>query len=147
MTRQWDFFKEGDTSFGVFYPVHYIVAGYANLADAEAAAAAFRKNGTPAEDVQAFDGDVVARQLESRHGDNWLEHMESKLVEFVGTETGFVREDAYLAQRGGAFLFAYAPDDGRMAAARRVFAQHGPKYARRYLKVAIERIVENAAAP
>jgi hypothetical protein len=28
-----------------------------------------------------------------------------------------------------------------------VFAQHGPAYARRYLPIAIERIVENAHAP
>ncbi len=147
MTQEWDFFKEGDTSLGVFYPLHYIVAGYANLADAEAAAAAFRNNGTPSEEVQAVEGRVVVQQIESRHGENWLEHMESKLVDFVGTEKGFIREDADLAQRGGAFLFAYAPDDRHMATARRVFAQHGPKYARRYLKVAIERIVENAAAP
>lgn len=147
MTQEWDFFKEGDTSLGVFYPLHYIVAGYATLADAEAAAAAFRNNGAPAEDVRAFDGDFVVRQLESRHGENWLQQMESKLVDFVGTEKGFIREDADLAQRGGAFLFAYAPDDDRVATARRVFAQHGPKYARRYLKIAIERIVENAAAP
>jgi hypothetical protein len=103
-------------------PLHYIVAGYANLADAEAAAAAFRNNGAQAEDVRAFDGDFVVRQLESRHGENWLQQMESKLVDFVGTEKGFIREDADLAQ-------------------------HGPKYARRYLKIAIERIVENAAAP
>lgn len=144
MTQHWAFFKEGDHSFGIFYPRHYIVAGYRNLADAEAAEAAFRSAGLPPEDVRAATGEFVAGQLESRDGANWLERMEQRLVEFAGTETGYIREDADLARDGGAFLFVYAPDDARMNQARSVFAQHGPAYARRYLPVAIERIVENA---
>lgn len=147
MNGHWEFFKEGDTSLGTFYPRHYIVAGYRNLADAEAAEAAFRNAGTPPEDVRAANGDFVTGQLESRHGANWLERMEQRLVEFAGTETGYIREDADLARDGGAFLFVYAPDDSRANAARRVFAQIGPAYARRYLDVAIERMVENANAP
>ncbi|MGH8163853.1 MAG: hypothetical protein ACREP1_05920 [Rhodanobacteraceae bacterium] len=147
MTEHWEFFKEGDTSFGIFYPKHYIVAGYHNIAEAEAAEAAFRNAGAPADDVRATTGEFVVGQLESRHGASWLERMEARLVEFAGTEAGYIREDADLARDGGAFLFVYAPDDARMAQARRVFAQHGPAYARRYLDVAIERIVENANAP
>jgi hypothetical protein len=147
MTQHWAFFKEGDHSFGIFYPRHYIIAGYHNLADAEAAEAAFRKDGVPNEDVRAAAGEFVIAQLESRHGANWLERMEQRLVEFAGTETGYLREDADLARDGGAFLFVYAPDDARLDQARRVFAQLGPAYARRYLPVAIERIVENAHAP
>lgn len=147
MTQHWAFFKEGDHSFGIFYPRHYIIAGYHNLADAEAAEAAFRKEGFAAEDVRAATGEFVIGQLEARHGASWLERMEQKLVEFAGTETGYLREDADLARDGGAFLFVYAPDDARLNQARRVFAQHGPAYARRYLPIAIERIVENAHAP
>ena len=147
MTQHWAFFKEGDHSFGIFYPRHYIVAGYNNLAEAEAAEAAFRKAGVSNEDVRAASGEFVIAQLESRHGASWLERMEQRLVEFAGTETGYLREDADLARDGGAFLFVYAPDDARLDQARRVFAQHGPAYARRYLPVAIERIVENAHAP
>lgn len=147
MTRHWAFFKEGDTSFGIFYPKHYIVAGYRTLADAEAAEAAFRNADVAAEDVRAATGEFVVGQLESRHGASWLQRMEARLVEFASTEADYIREDADLARAGGAFLFVYAPDEARMALARRVFAQHGPVYARRYLDVAIERIVENASAP
>ncbi len=147
MTQHWAFFKEGDHSFGIFYPRHYIIAGYRTLADAEAAEAAFRKEGFPPEDVRAATGEFVIGQLEAHHGQSWLERMEARLVEFAGTETGYLREDADLARDGGAFLFAYAPDDARLNQARRVFAQHSPAYARRYLPIAIERIVENAHAP
>lgn len=143
MNSHWGFFKDGDTSLGTFYPRHYIIAGYRNIADAQAAEAAFRRAGTPSEEVRAATGEFVTGQLESRHGANWLERMEQRLVEFAGTETGYIREDADLARDGGAFLFVYAPDDARANQARRVFAQTHPAFARRYLDVAIERMVEN----
>lgn len=146
MTDRPEFFKEGDTSLGTFYPTHYIVAGYHNLADAEAAAMACRKNGFAGDDVRALEGDLVMEQMEAREGANWLERMEQQLAKFAGTETGYVHEDADLARSGGAFLFVYAPGDEHVDKARRVFAQHGPAYARRYLKIAIEIIVENPNA-
>lgn len=142
-----DFFKEGGTSLGTFYPTHYIVAGYHNLADAKAAAAACQEDGFSDEDVRVFDGRYAIEQLEAREGVNWLQKMERQLVEFAGTEQGYVREDAELARSGGAFLFVYAPDDESLGRARRVFAQHGPAYARRYLNIAIEEIVRNPNAP
>ena len=142
------FFKEGDTSLGTFYPTHYIVAGYHNLADAKAAGAACEKEGFAADDVKVFDGKFVSGQMEDREdGANWLEKMQQQLVEFAGTEQGYVREDAELARSGGAFLFVYAPEDEAVDRARRVFAKIGPAYARRYLKIAIEVIIRNPNAP
>jgi hypothetical protein len=141
------FFKEGDTSLGTFYPTHYIVAGYHNMADAKGAAAACAKEGFAADDAKVYDGKFVIQQMEDREGANWLQKMEQQLVEFAGTEKGYVREDAELARSGGAFLFIYAPDDGSLDRARRVFAQIGPAYARRYLKIAIEVIIRNPNAP
>jgi hypothetical protein len=146
MNSHWDFFKEGDTSLGTFYPRHYIVAGYRTLSDAEAAEAEFRKAGTPPEEVRAATGEFVTGQLEPRRGANWLERMEQRLVEFAGTESAYVQEDAELARSGGAFLFVYAPDDERANQAKRVLAQTHPAFARRYLDVAIEHIVENPKA-
>jgi hypothetical protein len=146
MTDPQEFFKEGDTSLGTFYPKHYIVAGYHNLADAEAAAKACLKNDFAEKDVRTFDGHFVLEQMEAREGANWLERLQQQLAEFAGTETGYVQEDAELARSGGAFLFVYAPDDDDVDRARRVFAQHGPAYARRYLAIAIEIIVENPNA-
>lgn len=142
-----EFFKEGDTSLGTFYPTHYIVAGYHSLADAKAAAAAFQKDGFPDEDVRAVDGSFVMQRMEDREDANWLQKMQQQLVEFAGTEQGYVREDAELARSGGAFVFVYAPDDESRDRANRVFAQHGPAYARRYLNIAIEEIVRNPNAP
>lgn len=146
MIRHWAFFKQSDTSFGTFYPKHYIIAGYANLHDARAAEQAFTESGVSAEDVRAAPGDFVINNLEAHREANWLERAERHVVEFAGTEAGFLEDDAELARNGGAFLFLFAPDDSQVAHARKVFAQHRPAYARRYLHIAIERIIDAAPA-
>lgn len=146
MNVQWDFFKKSDTSLGVFYPLHYIIAGYASIENAGTAEAAFRKAGVAAEDVRAVTGDFVARQLETRPDKNVMEKIGAELVKFVGTETGYVKEDKNHAQDGGAFLFIYAPEDDDVSRAKALFVQYAPAYARRYLRIAIEQIVANPNA-
>jgi hypothetical protein len=141
MEQQWDFFKQGETSGGVFYPKHYIVAGYADLARAQAAEDAFRRDRVPAEDVCAASGDTVAQRLESRADRNVLDKLGSKLTDFLGTGNEFVAQDKVHAGKGGAFLFLFAPTDDDVAHARLVFERHAPVFARRYLRLAIEEIV------
>lgn len=147
MEQQWDFFKQGETSLGVFYPLHYVVAGYDSLEDAQAAETAFRDSGVAPEDVRAAPGSFVAAQLETRPDRNLLDKLENAVSKHVGTEKAYVTEDKMHAQDGGAFLFVFAPDDEDAANAKRVFAEHPPVFARRYLRVAIEQIVRNPKAP
>lgn len=140
-------FKKGESSLGTFYPTHYIVAGYASRADARAAEAALHKLGFNTEDARTVGGrEMLEEQREVEDDPNWFQGLQQWLARFAGTETSYVEEDTKLAQGGGAFLLAYAPDDERVELARRVFAQHGPRYARRYLKVAIEIMVRNPDA-
>jgi len=146
MEQHWDFFKKSETSMGVFYPLHYIVAGYGSLDDAQGAEAAFRESGVDAEDVRAAPGGFVAAQLESRTDRNVVNKLENELVKIFGTEKGYTTEDKQHAADGGAFLFVYAPQDEDAANAKAVFAQHPPVFARRYLRIAIEQIVRNPKA-
>lgn len=147
MEQQWDFFKQGETSLGIFYPLHYIVAGYFNLDDARAAENGFRDAGVTVEDVRTVDGEFVAAQLEARSDDrNWAEKLTNDLAAFIGTENQFIADDQAHARKGGAFLFVYAPDDDDLARARTVFSRHPALFARRYLRIAIETIIENDAS-
>lgn len=141
MIRHWAFFKQSDTSFGTFYPKHYIVAGYPSFEDAQAAELAFTESGISADDVRAAPGDFVISQLEAHREANWLQRAEAHVAEFAGSEFLFLEHDADLARRGGAFLFLFAPDTERVTHARGIFARHRPNYARRYLHIAIEQIV------
>jgi len=145
--QQWDFFKKSETSMGVFYPLHYIVAGYDNLDAAQAAEDAFRESGVDAEDVRAAPGEFVAEQLESRSDRNAMDKLNNELVKIFGTEKGYTTEDKQHASDGGAFLFVYAPNDEDAANAKTVFAKNPPVFARRYLRIAIEQIVLNPKAP
>jgi len=77
MEQRWDFFKQGETTWGEFYPTHYILAGYESDADAQAAEEAFRASGVAAEDVRAATGQFVAGYLELVDG-------------VVGAEAAFV---------------------------------------------------------
>ena len=146
MEQQWDFFKKSETSMGVFYPLHYIVAGYDNLDDAQAAENAFRESSVAAEDVRAATGDFVAAQLESRGDRNVVNKIENELVKIFGTEKGYTTEDKQHAADGGAFLFVYAPKDEDAANAKLVFDRNPPVFARRYLRIAIEQIIINPKA-
>lgn len=141
MEQRWDFFKQGETTWGVFYPTHYIVAGYESEAEAQAAEAAFRASGVAAEDVRAATGKFVAGHLETRTDRNALDKLGSKLADALGTENEFVAQDKVFARRGGAFLFVYAPAEKDSDNAKAVFATHPPTFARRYLHVAIEELV------
>lgn len=147
MEQQWDFFKKSETSMGVFYPLHYIVAGYDSIDEAEAAEAAFRESGVAADDVRAATGEFVAQQLESRGDRNLWNKFENEIVKFAGTEKGYTTEDKQHASSGGAFLFVYAPNDEDAANAKKVFAKSPPVFARRYLRVAIEQMVLNPKTP
>jgi hypothetical protein len=146
MEQQWDFFKQNETSLGVFYPLHYIIAGYDSLDEARAAERAFRESGVAADDVRAATGEFVATQLESRADRNLADKLGNELVKLVGTEKGYVAEDKQHAARGGSFLFVFAPDDEGAANAKSVFASHPPAFARRYLRIAIEQMVRNPKA-
>ncbi|HEX7326494.1 MAG TPA: hypothetical protein VF292_14270 [Rhodanobacteraceae bacterium] len=145
MIRHWAFFKQSDAPFGTFYPTHYIVAGYPSMRDAQAAEQAFAESGVAVENVRAAAGDFVINQLEAHHkAAHWLQRVVTHNTGFAGQETRFLEDDAKLARQGGAFLFVFAPDASHVAQARKVFAQHAPNFARRYLPASIEPIT---AAP
>lgn len=143
MIRHWAFFKQSGTAFGVFYPTHYIVAGYPSMRAAHAAELAFTESGVEAEDVRATAGDFVVNRLEAhRSASLWLQRAGKRSTEFASIETKCLDDDTELARHGGAFLFVFAPDDRRVDHARALFVQHRPAYARRYLPGTIERIVD-----
>ena len=61
MSRLLTFFKDADTEFGVFYPIHYILAVFPNFADAEAARQAILQGGRAEQDVISASGEEVVQ--------------------------------------------------------------------------------------
>jgi hypothetical protein len=140
--QRWNFFKEGDSSFGLFYPKNYTLAGFTGQEQAEAAARELRAARCPDDDVRVVSGSFVVDYLESQADAGWLERVKAAIAEFIGTETYFIDQDIALARRGGSFLFVYTPDDQSSERVETVLIRHPVVHARRYLPLAIERLVD-----
>jgi hypothetical protein len=140
--KRWDFFKESDTSYGVFYPEHYTVAAFADRPAADAAAEAARAAGFAAEDVRAVDGQFVVNELETDHDKSFLDKVKSRIADVVGTEARFIELDVEHARRGAAFVFIYTPEEEDGEKVEALLRSRDALYARRYLPLAIERLIE-----
>lgn len=139
---RWSWFKDGDSSFGMFYPKHYTLAGFADMAAAEAAAQALVAAGFAAGDVRTVSGRFLVEELESQEDAGLFDRIKAAIAEFIGTETYFIDQDVELARKGGAFVFVYTPEESDGQRAEAVLRRHPTVHARRYLGMAIERVIE-----
>ncbi|MBN8741545.1 MAG: hypothetical protein BGP24_19400 [Lysobacterales bacterium 69-70] len=141
MKTHWEFFKESDHSFGMFYPRHYILAGFDSYAQARRAEEELRRQGFTDGEVRSATGEFVVNELESADGANFVDRAKAWVARFVGTEAGYIDDDLELARNGGAFLFIYAPTDPDCRRAMAALEPQRPVFARRYLSMAIERLI------
>ncbi|HWU51826.1 MAG TPA: hypothetical protein VN153_03335 [Tahibacter sp.] len=141
MKTHWEFFKEGDHSFGLFYPRHYILAGFDSHESAQTAEQELRSQGFSGEEVRSATGAFVVGELESVEDASFLDRLKAWVSRFVGTEAGYIDDDIELARNGGAFLFIYAPTDEDCRRAMAALEPQRPVFARRYLPMAIERLI------
>ena len=139
--HRWEFFKEQDTSFGVFYPLHYVVAAFDTPERAEEVRAAFTTAGFADDDVASATGGFVTSKLESMTGATWIERFKIGFASFLGTELGYIDDDHKLAQRGCGFLFIYTPDEESIKNAEALLIRAHPLSARRYDHAGIRRLV------
>jgi hypothetical protein len=119
-------FRSGDTEFGIFYPRDYVLSVFPAASDADRAVAALLAAGFAAPDLVVATGpEVLAYSREMRAHPGLLSRFERFIVEHYGDEAALADELVALAERGHAFVAAYAPDDAataRAAGAARPFA-------------------------
>ncbi len=97
MRQHWEFFKESDTSMGVFYPLHYVLAAFETKSRADEILSRFLEAGFAADDVAAVDGPFLADKLESTDGSGLVERAQQGIVRWVGTEFGYIDDDCKTA--------------------------------------------------
>ncbi len=141
MGRHWDFFKESNTSMGVFYPLHYVLAAFDSEALAEEAYRAFVDSGYDEEDVTSVSGSFLVKHIESTESSSIAERVGQSIEKGAGTEFAYIEDDRKMANRGGAFLFVYAPDDTATEDITARLRRLHPIYARRYNKLGVHRII------
>jgi hypothetical protein len=146
MKKRWDFFKGSDTSFGLFYPVHYTMAAFDTDSHAEQARNQFLEAGFADEDVATASGSFVVDELESLKDANLFDRWKQEMARIAGTEAGFIEDDIKLARRGGAFVFVYTPDQDSIDRMHALIKRLHPMFARRYHHAGIEAVAYPAQA-
>jgi hypothetical protein len=112
MTTLTNFFKESDSTLGVFYPKHYIIATFPTFAKTEEASQALRRAGFGEDEVLAIPASEILKFFEEFRANSglWASVM-TMLSRAFGTEQVFADDDVQRAQAGAGFLAIYSPDE------------------------------------
>jgi hypothetical protein len=99
MSRLLSFFKDADTEFGIFYPNHYLLAVFPNLADADAARQELRHAGRTDQDVISVSGEEVVQFADDHllHDGLWGVLI-TQLSRVIGTEALYADNDLAAAR-------------------------------------------------
>lgn len=120
------------TQFGIFYPVGYIVVGFAAAGDAQQVQRDLMTGGYDQDDCRLYSADEVAdaaaRNLEDNTG----------FLALLGSSDEAVQKHLDAAREGATFLLIYAPGDIESARAMNVVRRASFVFAHRYHRLAIE---------
>jgi hypothetical protein len=133
MNRLSAFFKGRDTHLGLFYPEHYLLAIFPNLAQADRAQERLRHVGCVEEDVISVSGEEVVRFAQDR----WLQDglwgfLMRQLSRLLGTEEAYADKDLKAAKNGAAFIAVHCPTEKIKTHAWRLLETIHPVVARYY---------------
>ena len=104
------FLKAPQTSLGVFYPWHYIIASFPTFEDAQAAANVLRQDGFGSDEVLAVPGEEMLKFLEGLQAQTGaLGTVMEHLSRGFATEAAFAEADRRRAREGAGFLAIHAP--------------------------------------
>jgi hypothetical protein len=121
-----------ETSFGIFYPVGYIVAGFPAPADADRVRRDLSTGGYDPQDCVLYGSaevaDVTQRNLEENTG----------FLSTLGRSDEAVRSHLEAAKNGAAFLLISAPSELEATRAMNVIRRVPFAFAHRYHRLAIK---------
>jgi hypothetical protein len=127
MTKLAKFFKESDSTLGVFYPKHYIIATFSTFEKTKEAAQALRTAGFSEDEVLALPGSEIIRFFEEFHANAGLwSGVMTMLSRAFGTEQLFADEDVVRARAGAGFLAVYSPEASQGAQIRELLKPFEP---------------------
>jgi len=112
MTTLTNFFKESDSSLGVFYPKHYVIGSFPTFEKTKEAEQALRRAGFAEDEVLAVPGSEVFLYFAEFRANSglWASAM-TTLSRAFGTEQVFADDDVELARSGAGFIAVHSPDE------------------------------------
>jgi hypothetical protein len=128
MTTLTNFFKESDSTLGVFYPKHYIIAAFPTFAKTEEAAHALGRAGFGADEVLAIPGSEILKFFEEFRANSglWAGVM-AVLSRAFGTEQVFADDAVERAHAGAGFLAVYSPGEAETGRIRALLEPFQPR--------------------
>jgi hypothetical protein len=128
MTTLTNFFKESDSTLGVFYPKHYIIATFPTWVITLEAAQAMRAAGFSEDEMVAIPASELLKYFEEFRANSgmWAGVM-SMLSRALGTEQIFADDDIHRAQQGRGFLAIHSPDEASTHRVRELLTPFQPR--------------------
>ncbi|BDC53041.1 hypothetical protein F183_A53560 [Bryobacterales bacterium F-183] len=112
MNRLTDFFKGNDSSAGVFYPSHHIVAVFPDRNSAQEAEQALQKTGVgPDQAISVGAGEVKEFAAEHVERNGLFGLLMSKISDAIGTEQTYQNYDLDSAGDGAGFVAVRCPTE------------------------------------
>lgn len=142
MSRLAEFFRDADTSVGVFHPKHCLVAVFPDIEEANRAVSALIGAGYAAEDVTSASGAEVLAYAEEHQSKSGLWGLfMTGVSRTIGTEAEYADQDMDAARNGAAFVAVHCPTEQLKTEAWSVLATRNPLAARYYTSAGIEHLV------
>lgn len=126
--------KPMQTSFGIFYPVGYIVAGFPEAAQAQQVRRDLLTGGYDEQDCLFHSSGEVAAATQKNLEEN------TGMLATLGRSDEAVRIHLDAARKGAAFLVIYAPGDLEAGRAMNVVRRVPFVFAHRYHRLVIEEL-------
>lgn len=134
-----DKLKTGDSADDIFYPTDYVIAAFEDRSLLHRAKDALAQAGFSQDDLIVVDAQqmrALRREQMREESSNPLKAIKA-FVSNMGDDSDYVLQYQELAQRGYAFLLAYAPDDDKTARVTQAIKPFRPERARKYASMKV----------
>jgi hypothetical protein len=138
MSRLTSFFKDSDTTLGVFYPNHYLIAVFRDLPAAEHALRKLRMAGFAEDEIISAGGHEIVELAAQETGLGGF--LMQAVSRFFATEQLFTDRDLDHARHGAGFLAVHCPVENTKKDAWSVLESEAPLDARYYGTGGIEHL-------
>jgi hypothetical protein len=138
MSRLAQFFKETHQVMGVFYPLHYLVAVFRNVEEAQQVAKKLRHAGFAEDDVIAVEGREFIELEKDETGP--VAYLMQKLSRFLATEQISTDHNLEFAGQGAAFVIVHCPGEKLKNEAWNVMKPSEPLAAHYYSRGSVDHL-------
>lgn len=135
------FFKESDTSLGIFYPLHYIVASFPSEEAASQAYDAVRTAVAPDEVLLLRSGEALRYFAEHRKEAGLTGTVMTGVSRALGDDATFVDDDVKRAREGAGFVCVHCELEAEAERMKRMMGPFGPTAMHWYLSGGIQSLI------